>query len=459
VSKARGDRADLDREGRHQRTIQRNRAFLFTFAWSLAMPMRFMGLTYVPLKVMVLFWATGVATAFAFWLFYRLDLHHRFQVSLVPVSLFTDVVLISVAVYLSGGADSVWFPWYLANMSAAAFLRGQLAAFLVALADTAGYLVALVLYGDIGGFDEVFFTALMIMAGMYAASFFFLRGAVDVRRKSRQVRQLREEDGRKMVELARANLELHEAAKVKSRFLTNMSHELRTPLNSIIGFAEILRTRLSGELGETHLRFLSHIHSAGEHLLGIINDLLDLAKIEAGTLELRPELVDVATSLETVCDIIRGAALGRHVELETPESPLPKIELDRVRFKQIVLNLVSNAVEYSPPESTVRLAVSLHPATASPLAVNAIAVRVIDQGIGIDPSHHELIFEQFRQVDGGDDRVHEGTGLGLTLVKRFVELHGGQVRVESAPRGGSTFTVWLPVAFQGAAEGSPARTA
>jgi signal transduction histidine kinase/DNA-binding response OmpR family regulator len=237
----------------------------------------------------------------------------------------------------------------------------------------------------------------------------------------------------------------------KSRFLANMSHELRTPLNSIIGFSEILLGKLEDRVSPRESKFLQNIHASGQHLLGIINGILDLSKVEAGKMEVHPEKVSVVAVVESVCNVMRGVSNRKGVLFETEVEPgLPVIEADQVKLKQILYNLASNAVKFSPAGSTVRLKARSLPAATSPLGQDAVEVVVEDRGPGIDPSEHARVFEEFQQAsNSGAGRTIEGTGLGLALVKRFVELHDGTVRLDSQPGQGTTFTVVLPRSFRG----------
>src|SRR2546427_11280082 len=217
-----------------------------------------------------------------------------------------------------------------------------------------------------------------------------------------------------------------------------MSHELRTPLNAILGFSELLIDAPDGQHPrETRLRFLQQIHSSGKHLLGLINDILDLSKIEAGQMELRLVQMSISDMAGQVLSIIEPLAAQKEIQLEAAVAGLGEIEADASKFKQMLLNLVSNAIKFTPAGGTVRI-------SGTRLA-EAAEMSVADTGIGIAESDQGRIFHEFQQVDAGADRQQQGTGLGLTLTRRFARLHGGDVRVESEPGKGSVFTIHMPV--------------
>ena len=231
----------------------------------------------------------------------------------------------------------------------------------------------------------------------------------------------------------------------KTRFLANMSHELRTPLNSIIGFSEILLSR-GDNLEARAKKFLGNIHTSGKHLLTIINDILDLSKVEAGRMELQPEPVSVSHVLDGVVTVMKAVADREAIHFTTDVEPgVPSIWADPVKVKQILYNLLSNAVKFSPAGSHVAVTLRTLDAGDSPLGEATLAVAVKDEGIGIAPENHLRIFDPFQQVDSTAGRRFGGTGLGLALVKTFAEMHGGAVTVESALGRGSTFRVLLPV--------------
>lgn len=244
-------------------------------------------------------------------------------------------------------------------------------------------------------------------------------------------------------DLEQANVKLRKADQLKSEFLANMSHELRTPLNAIIGFAEILRDGLCGAMNEEQVASVSDIHASGKHLLQMINDILDLSKVEAGRMELQPEEFSIAEAIDNVQSIVRDIVNRGHLDLQisVPDS-LPHIYADQVKFKQIMYNLLSNAVKFTPDNGRITVDVGFNS--------DEFLISVTDTGIGINPEDHETIFDEFRQLDSSRSRQYEGTGLGLALSKRLVELHEGKIWVESEGAGmGSKFSFTLPVAKPG----------
>ncbi|HVR41538.1 MAG TPA: two-component regulator propeller domain-containing protein [Thermoanaerobaculia bacterium] len=249
-----------------------------------------------------------------------------------------------------------------------------------------------------------------------------------------------------MAEQALAQAE--EANRAKSIFLAATSHELRTPLNAIIGFSEILISHVSKDLDARHGRFLHNINSSGQYLLGIINNILDLSKIEAGRMELQPEPILLREMVGGICAVMKGVTTVRKIEIDIDiPKDLPRLEADSTLIKQILYNLMSNAVKFSPERSTVIVSARHFSPMETPLAENVIEIRVRDFGIGIDRHDQQIIFQEFRQARSSQGRA-PGTGLGLALVKRFVELHRGTIRVESEPGRGSTFIVTIPCVQQ-----------
>jgi len=238
-------------------------------------------------------------------------------------------------------------------------------------------------------------------------------------------------------EIADKSRQLEVASQHKSEFLANMSHELRTPLNAIIGFSEVLTDRMFGELNEKQEEYLKDIHASGTHLLSLINDILDLSKIEAGRMELELTDFHLPTALDNALTLVRERAGRRSIALHTSiDNRLGEIQGDERKIRQVVLNLLSNAIKFTPEGG--RIEVAAVPKDGS------VEVSVSDTGVGIAPEDHEKVFEEFRQV-GMADKKAEGTGLGLTLCRKFIELHGGKIRVKSQLGAGSTFTFTIPV--------------
>jgi signal transduction histidine kinase len=228
------------------------------------------------------------------------------------------------------------------------------------------------------------------------------------------------------------------ADRTKAEFLANMSHELRTPLNAIIGFAEVMGQALMGPLDAKYRDYASEIHGAGRHLLDIINDILDLSKIEAGRLELREETLELREVVAACRRVVSPRAETAGVTLSFDLRPgLPLVRADELRLKQIVLNVLTNAVKFTPAGGTVSL-------SAAADAAGGVVIAIRDTGIGMKPEDIAVALEPFRQIDSQLSRRYEGTGLGLPLVKRLSELHGGRLDIESAPGQGTTVSISLP---------------
>jgi two-component system sensor histidine kinase BarA len=251
-----------------------------------------------------------------------------------------------------------------------------------------------------------------------------------------QWRKVNADLDRKVDELAQANLALYESNRLKSDFLATISHELRTPLNSILGFSEVLHS--SGQLNDRQQRWLNNIQTSGEKLLALINDILDLAKIEAGKMQLRIEEFSIQDVCEGLLNMFRPMAEKKHIDMRSQFDPgIPPLRQDVTKLQQIVQNLLSNAMKFTPEGGRVLLR-----AEAEPLYV---VLTVSDSGVGIAPEEQELIFEKFRQSGNPLTREHAGTGLGLSIVRELTKLLGGEVSLRSELGRGSTFTVRLPV--------------
>ena len=239
-------------------------------------------------------------------------------------------------------------------------------------------------------------------------------------------------------EIQQKSAQLEVANRHKSEFLANMSHELRTPLNAVIGFSDVLLQRMFGELNDQQADYLEDIRSSGTHLLTLINDILDLSKIEAGRMELEAAPFSLVAALNNAVTLIRERATSHGIRLVLDVAPdLDTIVADERKVKQVVVNLLANAVKFTPDGGSVTL--------RAVRENGEVRLAIHDTGIGIAPEDHERIFEEFQQASHRSEKSREGTGLGLSLSKRMVELHGGSITVESASGKGSTFTVALPL--------------
>ncbi len=247
--------------------------------------------------------------------------------------------------------------------------------------------------------------------------------------------------GQRNRELVRARAAAERANSAKTRFLANMSHELRTPLNAVIGFSELMQNATFGPLQPSrYLEYIGDIHASANHLLAIINDILDMAKIEARVLKLEEEVVDLRAIAEWALRLLAGQAAAAGVTLEASfAETLPLLRADGRALRQVLLNLLSNAVKFTPGPGTVRLSTGV-------LATGEAAFEVADTGIGIAAEHLALVLEPFGQVASAINRSHQGTGLGLPLARAFIELHGGTLDIASTPGAGTTVRVRFPAA-------------
>jgi PAS domain S-box-containing protein len=259
----------------------------------------------------------------------------------------------------------------------------------------------------------------------------------DISERRQTEERLREMQQAYTRELESRNREVERANQLKSEFLASMSHELRTPLHTIIGFAELLAEELEGPLNQKQQRFMNHIHTDSIHLLALINDILDISKIESGRLGLRRETFDIAGALEEILASVRPQAAAKSIAIETSISLPATIFADRLRVKQVLFNLLSNALKFTPAGGRVRIEAAQRD--------GLIEISVSDTGIGIAKEQHDAVFDKFYQVGSTTKGVREGTGLGLAITKALVEEHGGSIGLESEPGKGSRFTFTIPL--------------
>jgi len=265
-----------------------------------------------------------------------------------------------------------------------------------------------------------------------------LVGAVLMARTGNQVVAQRNENVRLVQEIRETSAQLEIASRHKSEFLANMSHELRTPLNAIIGFSDVLRQGMVGDLSPKQTEYMDDVLVSARHLLSLINDILDLSKVEAGRMELERSTFSLREAIDSGVMMVReragrgGVAVGASVASDVDE-----IEADQRKVKQVLFNLLTNAVKFTPSGGHVDVAASR--------VDGEVRISVRDSGIGIAPEDQERVFEEFQQVSAAKRVSAEGTGLGLALARRFVELHGGRMWLESAPGAGSTFTFSIPM--------------
>jgi PAS domain S-box-containing protein len=239
-------------------------------------------------------------------------------------------------------------------------------------------------------------------------------------------------------EMLRAKIIAENANRTKNEFLANMSHELRTPLNSVIGFSDMLLGGAGGELSEKQLRYLTNISNSGKHLLSIINEILDISRIESGEMTINKQKILLGEVYEEIHSILKQLADNKSIDFQMPlESEETYVYADKVKLKQIFYNLVTNAIKFTEKGGSVLI--------DSTIDDKFVHISVIDNGIGIDSEGMKRLFNPFVQLDSSESRKYEGTGLGLALSKELVNLHGGDIWAESEPGKGSTFTFTIPV--------------
>jgi signal transduction histidine kinase len=284
-----------------------------------------------------------------------------------------------------------------------------------------------------------------------------------IRRDQERLRDVNKGMDLKLDELARSNIALYEANKIKGEFLANVSHELRTPMHSIIGFAEVLQETLAdrtGPVDEKRKRYTANIITSSKNLLDLITDLLDLAKIDAGRMELRVVDVNLSDTAEGMVMLIRPQAEKKQIDLRLQIEPgLPLIRTDAGKLHQVVFNFLSNAVKFTPRGGAVTVRVAMEPyaggggeTVATPGdgdgRVRHVRISVTDTGPGIAPEYHEQVFEKFTQLDPVVTREHGGTGLGLTIARQLAELLRGRIELESDTGRGATFSLIVPTTLE-----------
>ncbi|HJK91235.1 MAG TPA: HAMP domain-containing sensor histidine kinase [Polyangiaceae bacterium LLY-WYZ-15_(1-7)] len=368
-----------------------------------------------------------------------------------------DVVLLTGAVHLTGGALSPLFATYVILISVVALLSNRGVTTLIAALAFVSHATALVL-GHLGvvavypppasPVSQPFTAAQLALAIAFAGfvlgvTTFFTSGLLArLKRKTRQLEQRTEE--------------LLEAGQQKSHFMANVTHELRTPIHGICGLTDLLDAEIYGPLTEEQRDAHRSIRESAGGLLRLIDDLLTMAKAEAGALRLRPADVPLPELVESVVASVRWMIGTKELHLDVEaELGLPPLKTDRGKLSQVLVNLLSNAVKFTPEGGTVTLRVRAEERDGVP----GVAFDVVDTGIGIPPAQLERVFRPFRQVDGSDEREFGGVGLGLSLVKRLVEMLEGEIELASRVGKGTTFSVWLPPAIEAPAVPSepPAR--
>jgi len=293
-----------------------------------------------------------------------------------------------------------------------------------------GKVLGVIALANIKPFEKSELSFIKHLTDQLAVSLHNLSQYHDLKELSEQMKQR----GR---EISQKNAELEQANRLKTEFLANMSHELRTPLNAIIGFSDVLKDSLLGKLNEEQQDYVGEIYTSANHLLSLINDILDLSKIEAGKMEIYLQPVNMSELLSNALSIVKESAHARNIELNVNISDeIGIMKGDGRKLKQIVFNLLSNAVKFTPDGGKVTL--------TAQIADNKLSVNISDTGIGIPEDKIGMLFKPFEQLDGSLSRQYEGTGLGLVMVKRLVELHGGQVNVSSKEGQGSSFEFIIP---------------
>jgi signal transduction histidine kinase len=387
------------------------------------------------------FW-TIVVLCSAFWL---LPFGMKLTRCLTYVAIFSICDLTFVSVFGSffyGGVSSPFLPWFLTALLLGFFYLSERPLLVLGIfaVHLTGFCIA---YAANGAFPELVPVAALSTVGVVsvcAATIYTSMMAVYYASVMTAQSELRQEIDRHLVTAAKmrkAKEEADRANEAKAVFLAKMSHQLRTPLTAIIGFCEVLTQGMDGELNRDQAQDIGEIHKSGLILLELVNDILDLTKIEAGMVELAVQEVDLPSVVDQVIGSMRHMAETKALKLTCDLSPAVRTVVgDPARVREVLTNLVSNAIKFTPAGSVAIL--------GTPLGAMA-EISVVDTGIGIEPTAHERIFEEFRQASDKISRTYGGTGLGLSIARKLVELQGGRMGLESEPAKGSRFWFTLPI--------------
>ncbi|NDD29675.1 MAG: sensor histidine kinase [Proteobacteria bacterium] len=400
--------------------------------------------------------AAEIVASLAWWSWLRA---RRLLGLLMHAGLLLDLAVVTVGVVATGRAESPLLPLYVLVSTGAGLInpRGVFVYSALSGACLASLMLSLHLHSEQGVFQ------LQRVTGIAATTWIILGSSALVlhlllqRAQSERdaLHHLTEERGHRrddfdahQAEQRQLNSDLKESLQSRAQFLALMSHELRTPLNSIIGFSELLLQRDINVSDEERRRFLEHIGGGGRRLLSIIDQIIDLSRLSAGTLELRAEPLHASQATRDAADAVRDIAVARKIVIETVTADgLPAAVADARRVRQVLVALLENAIRFSPPEANVR--------ALAERSGEEVCIRITDHGPGIPTEHIRQVFEPFHQVDSSTRRKHEGPGLGLAMARTLAEAMGGRIEVESEVGKGTTMSLFLPTSVQNAGSATP----